>query len=667
MHNKNNFSKIIKRRISILRSIILALILVLLLIIVLIVNNSQKREILINVSGKQRMLTQMMAKNANRKVFLLRLNRDGDYIGDSETLLNNINNMNLSLIQAKNDFEDTIEAFSSGILKYEDKTYNIKSYIDRIDLNDYMDIEIWKQYSEAIVNIVESNAINTHSNEAIYFINMNNERLLENWNDITQDIIKHQVRDTIYYLVLAFIVFIAFMVLFFVSIHQLNKYLVEPLNALYKGIKSFGLLPDNANKSLTTKDDLRPIIEEISFGFNTLEKLKGLIENLNEDVSFEGILNYIYLSFKEFIPYSHIGIALLKDDGQVLEASFGRSEPSLEELPKKLVGIRAKLSDTSLGNIVVNGTPRVINDLDAYVTNRDVDYNKILLEFGIKSSISLPLRINENPVGVIFFSSTQKNIYKEEHIAFLSTLSNSISISLNKNIFIDELLYSTLIALTKMAEARDEETGDHLERMKQYAVKITEFLMEDHVYDDIITVRFLMDIERFSPMHDIGKVGVRDGILLKPGPLTEEEFNEMKQHAMYGADILRTAEGNINKRNHSMFKMGIEIAEGHHEKWDGTGYPYQKSGTNIPLSARIVAVADVFDALTSKRPYKEAFSFDKSMEIIIEGRGKHFDPKIIDCLLRHKDEFYELYVTFNEDLLTKRCCLKNKLRVSPIT
>jgi len=207
------------------------------------------------------------------------------------------------------------------------------------------------------------------------------------------------------------------------------------------------------------------------------------------------------------------------------------------------------------------------------------------------------------------------------------------------------MLYSTLLALAKMAEARDEDTADHLDRMTAYATKITEFLLHDKVYEDEITIPFLKGIERFSPMHDIGKVGVKDGILLKRGKLTAEEFEEMKKHVAYGADVLRTAESNIAKQRQSMFKMGIEIVEGHHEKWDGTGYPYKRSGTDIPLSARIVAVADVFDALTSKRSYKEAFSFEDSINYIIDGSGRHFDPKIIDSLKRNVDEFYKLYLS----------------------
>ena len=150
-------------------------------------------------------------------------------------------------------------------------------------------------------------------------------------------------------------------------------------------------------------------------------------------------------------------------------------------------------------------------------------------------------------------------------------------------------------------------------------------------------------------MHDIGKVGIRDSILLKPGKLTEEEYKEMQLHVEYGAEVLRAAEQNMVKFNKSLFKVAIDIVLGHHEKWDGTGYPKQKKGEEIPLSARIVAVADVFDALTSKRPYKEAFSFNKAIGILIEGKGKHFDPRIIDCVVKHKDKIYQIYQQFHNN------------------
>jgi response regulator RpfG family c-di-GMP phosphodiesterase len=179
--------------------------------------------------------------------------------------------------------------------------------------------------------------------------------------------------------------------------------------------------------------------------------------------------------------------------------------------------------------------------------------------------------------------------------------------------------------------------------MKNYSRAIAEYLFNSHKYEDIITLEYIDQIERYSPLHDIGKVGIRDGILLKPGKLTPEEFAEMKKHTTFGAEVLKSAEQNIAKHGRSLFGMGIDIALNHHEKWDGSGYPNGKKGEEIPLSARIVAVADVFDALTSKRVYKEAYSLDRAFEMIQEGRGKHFDPVIVDVFMEHREDIEKMY------------------------
>ena len=144
-----------------------------------------------------------------------------------------------------------------------------------------------------------------------------------------------------------------------------------------------------------------------------------------------------------------------------------------------------------------------------------------------------------------------------------------------------------------------------------------------------------------SPLHDIGKVGIPDSILLKPGKLTEEEFAIMKTHARIGYDTL--AQVGSQYSGNSFLKLGMEITLGHHEKWNGSGYPQGLSGESIPLSARIMALADVYDALRSKRVYKEAFSHEKSAGIIREGWGSHFDPVLTDLFLRHEEEFRAMY------------------------
>lgn len=650
MDEGNDFLKIIKKRILILKIFILLLISVLIIIIALIINSNSKNGILLDVLSRQQILTQMISKDANRKLVILKAVSNGMFIENIEVLNGKISSLNDSLEASKIEYEANLYNFKSGILKYQDKTISFNYLYNGINVNNYIDEVESITFIKPVEFIIDNDISTLETEKAILVINTNNEQLLMNWNQITSSLIDYQEQVAKKYFTVSIILFVIFSVLLFISFFSFNKYMIEPLNELYNGIKNFGTTNRNVNNFFSTKKELKPVIHDINSMFNKLNRLIELIGNLNKDVSFDGILNYIYLSFSEFIPYSHIGIALLKEDNTILQASYGISDKSICELPKKLVGIKAELSKTSLENIINNNVPRVINDLEHYTENSKTEYNRLLIKYGIKSSITLPLTINQKPIGVIFFSSIYKNVYKEEHIAFLETLSDSISISLNKNIFIDEMLYSTLLALVKMAEARDEDTGDHLQRMKVYSTKISQFLFEDQIYDELISVSFIKNIERFSPMHDIGKVGIIDGILLKPGPLTDEEFEQMKHHTVYGAEVLRAAEGNIVKQSYSMFGMGIEIAEGHHEKWNGTGYPYKKSGTEIPLSARIVAVADVFDALTSKRPYKEAFSFDKSFQLILDGRGKHFDPNIIDSVIRHKNDIYNLYLSFNKEL-----------------
>jgi len=306
-------------------------------------------------------------------------------------------------------------------------------------------------------------------------------------------------------------------------------------------------------------------------------------------------------------------------------------------------------SDNSL-LIMESGMPRVINDLELYLDGREIhEYNRILLEEGVRSSITFPLIKNDMLIGIIFFSSDQKNVYRQEHQEFLRTLANSIMLSLEKSLLIDEMVVSSTLALATLAEERDNETGLHLVRMKKYATMLAELLMKNGTFLYRIDSDFINTLERFSPLHDIGKVAISDSILLKPGKLTKVEFDIMKTHTTYGGKVLRLADENVKKQGRSIFGMGIEITEGHHERWDGAGYPFARSGDNIPLSARIVALADVLDALTSKRPYKEALSFEVSASMIIGESGTHFDPRIIEVFQDNLDDFKNAYDGFKSE------------------
>jgi putative two-component system response regulator len=200
-----------------------------------------------------------------------------------------------------------------------------------------------------------------------------------------------------------------------------------------------------------------------------------------------------------------------------------------------------------------------------------------------------------------------------------------------------EAQQATIFALAKLAEHRDCDTGAHLERVRIYCRLLAEQLYRDSSYSSQLSEEFVQCIQFASPLHDIGKVAIPDKILLKPGKLSDEEFETMKNHTIFGADTLQVV---YNEYAGNIFiGMGIEIALYHHERWDGNGYPDGLVGRNIPLSARITALADFYDALCSDRCYRKGFDHDSVKAMILEGDGTHFDPEVVKAFMFLEDEF----------------------------
>ena len=205
--------------------------------------------------------------------------------------------------------------------------------------------------------------------------------------------------------------------------------------------------------------------------------------------------------------------------------------------------------------------------------------------------------------------------------------------------------------LARLAESRDNETGEHLERIQVYTRLLVEDLAQNSCYADQIDDDFVDEVCRSSVLHDIGKVGIPDHILLKPGRLTAEEFEIMKTHAEIGADAL--ADAAKYSTCCAFLKTAIEIARFHHEKYDGSGYPNGLSAQHIPLAARIVAVADVFDALTTERVYKRAMAVDDARQLILAESGRHFDPVIVNAFDRQWNSFTQLAVKLHKPAVDK--------------
>lgn len=213
---------------------------------------------------------------------------------------------------------------------------------------------------------------------------------------------------------------------------------------------------------------------------------------------------------------------------------------------------------------------------------------------------------------------------------------------------IENLQDSMVIGLAELVECRDGETGGHIKRTAKYLEILVHAMVETGIYSDTLTEEYIHNIIRSASLHDIGKIGISDNILLKQGSFDKDELDYMKQHTILGGIALQKV---IDASNGEGFLyIARDMALCHHEKWDGTGYPSGLSECSIPLCARIMAIADVYDALTSKRPYKQPFTHSKAVEIILDGRGTHFEPCIVDIFKSVSHKFSEISDLYNPKL-----------------
>ncbi|MGO8820708.1 MAG: response regulator [Desulfomonilaceae bacterium] len=207
---------------------------------------------------------------------------------------------------------------------------------------------------------------------------------------------------------------------------------------------------------------------------------------------------------------------------------------------------------------------------------------------------------------------------------------------------------ASVFALAQLAEARDGETGAHLKRIRQYCAVLCESIRKRPIYGPLMTSEFIEDLVQCSVLHDIGKIVIPDSILFKPGKYRNDEFEIMQEHALLGGKALSEAAKETGE-SQSYLSVGADVAYYHHERWDGSGYPFKLRELEIPLSARVVSLCDVYDALRSKRRYKNDFSHENSVKLIVEERGKQFDPEIVDAFLDCLDGFEQIINDFDKN------------------
>jgi HD-GYP domain-containing protein (c-di-GMP phosphodiesterase class II)/HAMP domain-containing protein len=374
---------------------------------------------------------------------------------------------------------------------------------------------------------------------------------------------------------------------------------------------------------------------QLSVRLNALFRLTDRIAQGN---TLDETLRFVTEEFRCFLPLDWVGLFFVTPDGErlVLERQYGGDATPLRE----------GTSFPHFGLPLQAGALRTVNDLGADHRDNPSDACLgMLRRAGFESAMLLPTK-GSGGVALLVFASRVRGVYASEHIDLVRNVAGQLNHALGKTALVEGLVVSAVQGLAKLAESRDPDTGDHLARMALYAALIAEELGRAGPYQDRMSAAFIRSIHQFAPMHDIGKVGLGDAILRKAGRLSVAERLEMQRHPSIGAEVLRLCEAQVNGLGYSIFRMAIEIAEGHHERFDGTGYPLGLAGDAIPLAARIVSVADVFDALTSKRAYKEAWPVEQALAKVEAEAGAQFDPHVVAAFRRALPRVLEVYQRF---------------------
>lgn len=431
--------------------------------------------------------------------------------------------------------------------------------------------------------------------------------------------------------------FLIAVTIFFVVYKKVFKPMAMTVDA-FKRV-ALGELSHQVDVSDTTE------LGQLTSSFNRLtaklNSLFGLTNRIYQATNLDEIIKFIYQEFNTLLPISWVAMLRMDVDQQNMTVAhiYSKNDQILRE------GDSVSVLHPIIKEVFNEGGVISVDDLEVELNkhNEPDKFFSSLVRMKLNSMIVFPLNISGSERALLVFATHEKNAYYRSHKEILHNITTQVSSAFERTIGMESLVVSAVEGLAKLAESRDPETGDHLVRMSLYSYIIAQELYEDGVYQREHKSSYPRHVFNFAPMHDIGKVGVEDSILLKPGKLTGEQWLEMKKHPVIGADVLRRCETQVNKAGYSMFKIGIEIAEGHHEKFDGSGYPYQRKGEEIPLSARIVALADVFDALTSRRPYKEAWPVEKALGLIDEESGKHFDPNVVKAFKSALPKIMEVY------------------------
>ena len=373
----------------------------------------------------------------------------------------------------------------------------------------------------------------------------------------------------------------------------------------------------------------------------TSQNHQDALQALNADGPLRGRLREIHWAVQSFLPFvARIAVALYDPKTAYLK-TFIHSSDGDDPLPH----YQAPIGEVpSLKKLLDEKRPRVIQHMLTFET-AESEHSRRLGRAGYAASYTLPMFSSGTFLGFVFFNSRKADVFTETALAQLDIFGHLVCLLVLQELAAIRTLSATLESARHIVHARDSETGSHLDRMSRYVRLIARALADKHGLDD----EYIERLQSYAPLHDIGKIGIPDAILLKPEGLTEPEMEVMRTHANRGQAILDDLLTNFGIEMLADSAIVRNIVLYHHERVDGRGYPYGLAGESIPLEARIVATADVFDALTRRRPYKEAYPNDMAFTMIEQLAGTHLDADCVRALVESREGVERIQAQFRED------------------
>jgi len=374
-----------------------------------------------------------------------------------------------------------------------------------------------------------------------------------------------------------------------------------------------------------------------------MEKYRDTLEVLNSNIPLRDKLIQTHRVMQKQFPFiARIAIALY-DSKTALLKTYLHSSGEDDELSH----YQTRMGDTpSLENILKEGRPRVINNM-LTVEDQRHEHTRRIGRQGYAASYTMPIFSNGVFLGFVFFNSNEPDVFMDITLNQLDVFGHMIALMVINELASIRTLVAAVTTSSHFTHLRDPETGSHIDRMSRYARLIASALAERYQLDD----EYIEHVFMYSPLHDIGKIAIPDRILFKPGELDENEREIMRTHARKGREIIDEVLANFGLDGLQQISILRNIAEYHHEAMDGGGYPAGLKGAAIPLEARIVAVADIFDALTSRRPYKDAWTNDEAFALLNRMAGEKLDAECVNALIESREDVERIQEYFQENPL----------------